>query len=61
VLALMYLFNALGKGNLGNAKTDSLEEDLHFKAKQYNIKLSVFYVPYVLSAPPLVNQWASWS
>ena len=26
VLALMYLFNALDKGNLGNAKTDGLEK-----------------------------------
>lgn len=55
VLALMYLFNALDKGNLGNAKTDSLEKDLHFKKNQYNIILSVFYVPYVLCAPPLVS------
>jgi hypothetical protein len=49
----MYLFNALDKGNLGNAKTDGLEKDLHFKTNQYNIILSVFYVPYVLCAPPL--------
>lgn len=55
VLALMYLFNALDKGNLGNAKTDGLDKDLHFKSNQYNILLSVFYVPYVLCAPPLVG------
>jgi sugar phosphate permease len=53
VLALMYLFNALDKGNLGNAKTDNMEKDLHFKSNQYNIILSVFYVPYVLGAPPI--------
>ena len=56
VLALMYFFNALDKGNLGNAKTDGMEKDLHFKSNQYNIILSVFYVPYVLFAPPLVSQ-----
>jgi hypothetical protein len=55
VLALMYLFNALDKGNLGNAKTDGLEKDLHFESNQYNIILSVFYVPYVLCAPPLAS------
>lgn len=55
VLALMYLFNALDKGNLGNAKTDNMEKDLHFKSNQYNIILSVFYVPYVLGAPPIVS------
>ncbi|KAH8781979.1 major facilitator superfamily domain-containing protein [Hyaloscypha finlandica] len=53
VLAIMYLFNALDKGNLGNAKTDHMDTDLHFKSNQYNIILSVFYVPYVLGAPPI--------
>lgn len=53
VLALMYLFNALDKGNLGNAKTDHMDTDLHFKNNQYNIILSVFYVPYVIFAPPI--------
>jgi len=53
VLAIMYLFNALDKGNLGNAKTAGLERDLGFKGNQYNIILSVFYIPYVLFAPVL--------
>lgn len=56
VLALMYLFNALDKGNLGNAKTDGMDTDLNFKSNQYNILLSVFYVPYVLFAPPIVSE-----
>lgn len=55
VLALMYLFNALDKGNLGNAKTAKFDKDLGFKSNQYNIILSVFYVPYVLFAPPIVS------
>ena len=54
ILALMYLFNALDKGNLGNAKTDQMDTNLGFKGDQYNIILSVFYVPYVLCAPPIV-------
>lgn len=53
MLALMYLCNALDKGNLGNAKTDGLEKDLHFKSNQYNLILSIFYVPYVVFAPPI--------
>ncbi|PWW79448.1 MFS general substrate transporter [Tuber magnatum] len=52
-LAVMYLFNALDKGNLGNAKTNGFEKDLGFTGNQYNILLSVFYVPYVLCAPPV--------
>ncbi|RPA98165.1 MFS general substrate transporter [Choiromyces venosus 120613-1] len=53
VLAVMYLFNALDKGNLGNAKTNGFEKDLGFTGNQYNILLSVFYVPYVLCAAPV--------
>ena len=50
-LAVMYFTNALDKGNLGNAKTAGLEDDLHLTGDQYNIILSVFFVPYVLTAP----------
>lgn len=53
MIALMYLFNALDKGNLGNAKTDGMDKDLNFKGNQYNTMLSIFYVPYVVFAPPI--------
>lgn len=51
ILAFMYLANALDKGNLGNAKTNGMEADLHFRDGQYNTILSVFFVPYVVFAP----------
>lgn len=51
VLAIMYLFHSLDKSNLGNAKTASLEKTLGLRGNQYNIILSVFFVPYVLTAP----------
>jgi hypothetical protein len=52
ILAVMYLFNALDKSNLGNAKTAGLEKDLGMKGtNQYNTILSIFFVPYVLTAP----------
>lgn len=51
VLAIMYLFNSLDKSNLGNAKTAGLTKDLGLKGNQYNDILSIFYVPYVLTAP----------
>ncbi|KAK2737045.1 hypothetical protein FQN55_001315 [Onygenales sp. PD_40] len=51
VLAVMYLFNALDKGNLGNAQTDGLSKDLNFKDGQYNLLLSIFFIPYVIFAP----------
>ncbi|KAI0023712.1 putative MFS transporter [Xylariomycetidae sp. FL0641] len=50
-LSIMYFFNALDKGNLGNAKTAGLEKDLGLVGDQYNIMLSVFFIPYVLFAP----------
>jgi sugar phosphate permease len=53
MIAIMYLFNALDKGNLGNAKTDNMDKDLNFKGNQYNTMLSIFYVPYVVFAPPI--------
>lgn len=30
-----------------------MEKDLHFKGNQYNIILSVFFVPYVIFAAPI--------
>jgi hypothetical protein len=51
VLAIMYLFNALDKASLGNAKTAGLEKDLNLVGNQYNDILSIFYVPYVLAGP----------
>lgn len=46
------LFNALDKGNLGNAQTDGLSDDLNFKEGQYNLIVSIFFVPFVIFAPP---------
>ena len=51
VLALMYLFNSLDKSNLGNAKTAGLEKTLKLTGDEYNIILSIFFIPYVLTAP----------
>jgi len=53
VLAVMYLFNSLDKSNLGNAKTAGLEKSLglSIERNEYSTILSVFFVPYVLTAP----------
>ena len=51
VLAVMYLFNSLDKSNLGNAKTAGLEKTLGLKNHDYNVILSIFFIPYVLTAP----------
>jgi len=52
ILSVMYLFNALDKANLGNAKTNGLEKDLGMLGtNQYSTILSIFFLPYVLTAP----------
>ncbi|CAJ2500145.1 Uu.00g029980.m01.CDS01 [Anthostomella pinea] len=49
VLALMYLCNALDKGNLGNARTAGLSKDLNFEGK-YSEIVGIFFV---IFAPPV--------
>ena len=44
----MYFFNSLDRSNLGNAKTDGLETDLHLVGSQYNVILAVFNVTFCL-------------
>ncbi|KAF8898781.1 major facilitator superfamily domain-containing protein [Infundibulicybe gibba] len=43
-LAFMYLCNALDKGNVGNAKTDGWDKDIHLKGNQYYLLVMIFYV-----------------
>jgi hypothetical protein len=38
--------------NLGNAKIEGMTEDLHLSGSQYNIALSIFFVPYILLEIP---------
>ncbi|KAM6510355.1 hypothetical protein FALCPG4_017970 [Fusarium falciforme] len=45
-LSLMYFFNAVDRSNLGNAKTDDLEEDLNFKGNEYSLLILLFYIPF---------------
>ncbi|KOS19881.1 putative transporter [Escovopsis weberi] len=54
-LALIYLFNALDKGNLANAQTQGLSEGTPpiYPPHSYNLIVSVFFVPYVLFSPPM--------
>ncbi|CUM54351.1 uncharacterized protein AC631_00730 [Debaryomyces fabryi] len=51
--ALMYLFNALDKGNISNSKTDGIDIDLGITGDRWNLMLSIFYIPFVLFAFPI--------
>ncbi|KAF9891063.1 hypothetical protein FE257_004998 [Aspergillus nanangensis] len=45
-LTVLYLFAFLDRGNIGNARIEGMEEDLHMKGSQYNWALTVFFFPY---------------
>lgn len=52
-LAFMYLCNALDKGNVGNAKTDHWDTDIHLVGNQYYLLVMIFYVPFCLFGTPI--------
>ncbi|KAF2084259.1 putative MFS transporter [Saccharata proteae CBS 121410] len=50
-LCFLYLCSFLDRTNIGNAKIDGLESDLHMTGGQYNASLSIFFVSYSLFEP----------
>lgn len=49
---MAYLTHTLDRANLGNAKTDTLEEDLGLVGNQFSLLLILFYIPYSLMNIP---------
>ncbi|KZP00222.1 MFS general substrate transporter [Calocera viscosa TUFC12733] len=52
ILSLMYLLSFLDRGNIGNAKIAGLTTDLGLVGNQYNIALTMFFVPYCIFECP---------
>ncbi|KAI5118655.1 hypothetical protein M0805_002575 [Coniferiporia weirii] len=52
ILSLMYLCSFLDRGNIGNAKLASLVSQLNLVGNQYNIALTMFFIPYCLAECP---------
>lgn len=50
-LTLLYLISFLDRTNIGNAKIDGLQEDLHMSNNQYNDTLTIFFISYSLFEP----------
>lgn len=48
MLAILYLIGHLDRANIGNAKIEGLSDDLNLVGNQWNIVLSLFFIPYVL-------------
>ncbi|KAM5349151.1 hypothetical protein ACJ41O_008974 [Fusarium nematophilum] len=51
-LATMYLVAFIDRSNIGNAKVAGMNQDLGLSGRQYNIALTVFFIPYVLFEVP---------
>ncbi|KAL2106942.1 hypothetical protein VUR80DRAFT_5922 [Thermomyces stellatus] len=52
LLTFLYLFSFIDRANIGNAKIEGLEDDLKITPQQYNIALSVFFIPYIVFEVP---------
>ncbi|THW54977.1 MFS general substrate transporter [Aureobasidium pullulans] len=52
MLSVLYLMAHIDRANIGNAKIEGMIEDLGMTGVQYNIVLSIFFIPYVLCEVP---------
>lgn len=50
-LSFLYLTSFLDRTNIGNAKIDGLQQDLHMSNQQYNNSLTIFFVSYACFEP----------
>ena len=49
LMMLLYFLSNLDKSNIGNAEVSGLSTDLHLKGAQFNICVSAFFGPYIVS------------
>lgn len=52
MLAVLYLIAHLDRSNIGNTKIEGIDVDLGINGIQWNIVLSLFFVPYILLEVP---------
>lgn len=45
MLAILYLVTYIDKANIGNAKIEGMLPDLKINGEQYNIALSIYFIP----------------
>lgn len=50
-LSFLYLISFLDRTNIGNAKLDGLQTDLHMSNNQYNLSLTIFFISYSVFEP----------
>ncbi len=52
VIGLLYSLAFIDRINIGNARLQGLEKDLHMRGNDYNIALFIFFIPYILCEVP---------
>jgi len=52
IISLLYMLAFLDRINIGNARIQGLELDLHMSGSDYNVALLVFFIPYILFEVP---------
>lgn len=59
LLSILYLFNGLDRGNVGNAETQDFTEDIGAAPDDLNLAVSLFFITFVLFQPPsaAVGRW----
>ncbi|GKT52349.1 putative transporter [Colletotrichum spaethianum] len=59
LLSLLYLFNGLDRGNVGNAQTQGFTKDIGAVPDDLNLAVSLFFITFVLFQPPsaAVGRW----
>ncbi|KAL0943055.1 allantoate transport protein [Colletotrichum truncatum] len=59
LLSLLYLFNGLDRGNVGNAQTQGFTADIGAVPDDLNLAVSLFFITFVLFQPPsaAIGRW----
>ena len=52
MISFLYMLAFVDRINIGNARIQGLEKDLHMSGHDYNIALFVFFIPYILLEVP---------
>ncbi|KAJ3880395.1 hypothetical protein F5051DRAFT_437916 [Lentinula edodes] len=52
ILCVMYLMSFMDRGNIGNAKLQGLTTQLNLTGNQYNIALTMYFIPYCIFEYP---------
>src|SRR5436190_17592806 len=52
ILCVLFLLSFLDRINIGNARLQGLEQDLHMAGQDFSIALLIFFIPYIVFEVP---------